>query len=220
MCLGYASRQLTWGLLGAYASVRTGCGTDEIVDEDGGQALTMRRLGQALGRNPMAIYRHAADKDALLDGLLERVVSDLAVPGETGHDGQGDWETVLRRIAHAFRRLTLLHPNAVSLLVTDNCPGHLLCAPWARCGPWSSSSSYSPAPGSIPTLRCTRLDCSPASSTVTSWSNWRNRSRPPRKPTTCFALDYIGCPSRSSRGCDPWPPFGPATTVPPNSIWA
>ena len=40
----------------------------------------MRRLGQALDRNPMAIYRHAADKDALLDGVVEHVAAELVAP--------------------------------------------------------------------------------------------------------------------------------------------
>lgn len=40
----------------------------------------MRRLGQALGRNPMAVYRLAMDKDALLDGVVELVVSDVTTP--------------------------------------------------------------------------------------------------------------------------------------------
>ena len=54
----------------------------QIIDEDGVEALTMRRLGQALDRNPMGIYRHAADKDALLDLVVEHVVAELVVPHE------------------------------------------------------------------------------------------------------------------------------------------
>ncbi len=50
-----------------------------IIDADGVEALTMRRLGAALDRNPMRIYRHAADKDALLDGVVEHVLSALVV---------------------------------------------------------------------------------------------------------------------------------------------
>ncbi|WP_214366193.1 TetR/AcrR family transcriptional regulator [Pseudonocardia sp. H11422] len=86
----------------------------EIIDESGVEALTMRRLGLALDRNPMAIYRHAADKGALLDGVVERVVSELVVPREP----DGDWEGALRRAAHSFRRIALAHPNVVPLLVT------------------------------------------------------------------------------------------------------
>ena len=90
----------------------------KIVDEGGVDALSMRRLGQALDRNPMVIYRHAADKDALLDGIVERVVSELVVHREPDSDREGDWEAALRRTAHAFRRVALAHPNVVPLLVT------------------------------------------------------------------------------------------------------
>ena len=100
----------------------------EIIDQDGVEALTMRRLGQALDRNPMGIYRHAADKDALLDGVVEHVLSALVVSREPGRDQEsrhdvGDWETALRRTAHAFRRIALAHPNAVALLVTRSVTG-------------------------------------------------------------------------------------------------
>ena len=60
----------------------------EIIDQDGVEALTMRRLGQALDRNPMGIYRHAADKDALLDGVVEHVLSALVVTREPGRDAE------------------------------------------------------------------------------------------------------------------------------------
>src|SRR5215212_9138144 len=86
----------------------------QIIDEDGVEALTMRRLGQSLARNPMAIYRHAADKNALLDGVVEHVAAELVAPqrpdrnghgyghgaGDVSEEGDHEWETVLRRIAH------------------------------------------------------------------------------------------------------------------------
>jgi AcrR family transcriptional regulator len=91
----------------------------QIIDADGVDALSMRRLGQALDRNPMAIYRHAADKDALLDGVVERVVSEFVEDREPVSDQTpGDWEAALRHTAHAFRRVALAHPNVVPLLVT------------------------------------------------------------------------------------------------------
>jgi AcrR family transcriptional regulator len=112
----------------------------EIIDQDGVEALTMRRLGQALNRNPMGIYRHAADKDALLDGVVEHVFSELVVSSEPGRDqgsGQhdGDWEVALRRTAHAFRRIALAHPNAVPLLVTRSVTGPLALRPLGTLRP-------------------------------------------------------------------------------------
>jgi AcrR family transcriptional regulator len=85
-----------------------------IVDEHGVDALTMRRLGQALDRNAMAIYRHAADKDALLDAVVELVAEKLVVPREPGND----WGHALSLTAHAFRQVALQHPNVVPLLIS------------------------------------------------------------------------------------------------------
>lgn len=85
----------------------------EIVDRDGVGGLTMRRLGQALGRDPMTLYRHAANKAALLDGVAEVVLEQLSVDTT-----DPDWAGQLRTIARDFRQLTLAHPNVVPLLVT------------------------------------------------------------------------------------------------------
>ncbi len=83
-----------------------------LVDEDGADALTMRRLGQALDCDPMALYRYADNRAALLDGVAETVLARLIIPADrTG------WETRLRDAAHDFRRLALDHPNVVPLIV-------------------------------------------------------------------------------------------------------
>lgn len=84
-----------------------------IVDEEGLDALTMRRLGQALHRDPMGLYRYAANRAALLDGVTELVLNELTIFGD-----DPDWQGQLRRIAHDLRLLALRHPNVVPLLVT------------------------------------------------------------------------------------------------------
>jgi len=85
----------------------------ELVDSEGLDALTMRRLGQELGRDPMSLYRYAANRAALLDGVTELVLNELAI-----FPDDKDWQTQLRRIAHDLRLLALRHPNVVPLLVT------------------------------------------------------------------------------------------------------
>ena len=85
----------------------------EVVDADGLDALTMRRLGQELGRDPMSLYRYAENRAALLDGVTELVLNEL-----TFHPQDPDWKAQLRQIAHDLRRLALQHPNVVPLLVT------------------------------------------------------------------------------------------------------
>jgi len=100
-----------------------------IIDAEGVEALTMRRLGQALDRDPMAIYRHTPDKDALLDGVVEHVAAELITPREPDSNGNGDWEAVLRRTAHTFRRVALAHPRALPLLLTRPLSGPLALRP-------------------------------------------------------------------------------------------
>jgi AcrR family transcriptional regulator len=103
----------------------------KIIDEDGVDALSMRRLGQALDRNPMAIYRHAADKNDLLDGVVEQVTSELVVH----RTPDSDWEDTLRRTAHAFRRVALAHPHVVPLLLTRPLSGPLALRPLGTLRP-------------------------------------------------------------------------------------
>ena len=85
----------------------------EIVDRDGVAGLSMRRLGSALDRDPMAPYRYAANKAALLDGVAELVLAQLDV--DTTDD---DWQAQLRIVARTYRDLALAHPQVVPLLVT------------------------------------------------------------------------------------------------------
>ncbi|MGK3647617.1 TetR/AcrR family transcriptional regulator C-terminal domain-containing protein [Pseudarthrobacter enclensis] len=85
----------------------------EIVDSEGVDALTMRRLGQELGRDPMGLYRYAESRAALLDGVAELVLDELSV-----NSTDPDWKAQLRALAHDVRLLALQHPNVVPLLVT------------------------------------------------------------------------------------------------------
>lgn len=85
----------------------------ELVDSEGLDALTMRRLGQELNCDPMSLYRYAENRAALLDGVSELVFNELEI---FPHDP--DWKAQLRKIAHDLRLLALRHPNVVPLLVT------------------------------------------------------------------------------------------------------
>ncbi|MGQ1799032.1 TetR/AcrR family transcriptional regulator C-terminal domain-containing protein [Kocuria oceani] len=84
-----------------------------LVDAEGLEALTMRRLGNELDRDPMGLYRYAKNRADLLDGITEVVLNQLDIPT----DG-ADWQAQLRATAHDFRRLALAHPHVVPLLVT------------------------------------------------------------------------------------------------------
>lgn len=86
----------------------------EIIDADSVDQLSMRRLGAALGRDPMVLYRHAANKAAVLDGVAEIVFAQLSVDAT-----DPDWQHQLRVVARDFRRLAVAHPNVVPLLVAQ-----------------------------------------------------------------------------------------------------
>lgn len=85
----------------------------EIIDRGGVDRLSMRRLAEELGRDTMALYRHATNKAAVLDGVTEIVLDQLTID-----TADPDWRHQLRLIAHDFRRLAVAHPNVVPLLVT------------------------------------------------------------------------------------------------------
>lgn len=84
-----------------------------IVDRDGVEGLSMRRLSEEVGRDPTVLYRHVPNKAALLDGVVEIVIGQLRVD-----TADPDWAAQLRAVAHDFRRLALEHPKVVPLLVT------------------------------------------------------------------------------------------------------
>src|SRR6185295_3016859 len=84
-----------------------------IVDRVGVDRLSMRRLSEALGRDPVMLYRHVPSKAAVLDGVAEIVLAQLAV-----NTADPDWAGQLRTVARAFRQLALAHPNVVPPLAT------------------------------------------------------------------------------------------------------
>ena len=84
-----------------------------IIDRDGVDGLSMRRLSEEVGRDPTVLYRHVSNKAALLDGVSEVVLGQLRVD-----TADPDWAAQLRAVAHDFRRLALEHPHVVPLLVT------------------------------------------------------------------------------------------------------
>ncbi|MFC9245553.1 TetR/AcrR family transcriptional regulator [Streptomyces sp. NPDC057136] len=104
----------------------------ELVDREGLSALSMRRLGAELGVEAMALYRYAASKDALLDGLVEALYLELEERLETepGPGAEAEalvWRTELHRIARTTYDICLAHPEAVPLLAT-----RMLAVPLAR----------------------------------------------------------------------------------------
>jgi len=90
-----------------------------ILADDGGiEALTMRRLGERLQVEAMSLYNHIASKDDILDGIVDLVFSEIAVPPNTA-----DWKTAMRQRAVSARDALLRHPWATSLMQARTKPG-------------------------------------------------------------------------------------------------
>ena len=85
-----------------------------IVDEHGLEGLSMRRLGAALGVDPMAIYHHVPNKDALVHGMVRRVFASMPEPEE-----RGAWTRRVRQWVRAYRGVVEAHPGLVLKIVTD-----------------------------------------------------------------------------------------------------
>jgi AcrR family transcriptional regulator len=83
----------------------------ELADEDGIEALTMRRLGRRLGVEAMSLYNHAADKDDILDGVVELITAEFEVP-----TGRPDWKSSIRSGACSAHEVLLRHPWASSVI--------------------------------------------------------------------------------------------------------
>jgi len=88
-----------------------------LADREGIEALSMRKLAQALDVVPMALYRHVANKDELLDALVDVVIGEIDPP----LDG-ADWKTALRTRILSARRALLRHPWASRLMESRNTP--------------------------------------------------------------------------------------------------
>ena len=82
-----------------------------LADRDGLGALTMRRLGAELGFEAMALYKHIADKEELLNGMVELVISEIEIPDEGA-----DWKEAMRRRATSARKVLTRHSWAIGLL--------------------------------------------------------------------------------------------------------
>ncbi len=85
----------------------------ELADRDGVDALSMRRVGQALGVEAMSLYNHVANKEDLLDGVVETVVSEID-PAAVG----ADWKSTMRARILATRRAMLRHRWASEVIVS------------------------------------------------------------------------------------------------------
>lgn len=91
-----------------------------FADEDGIESLSMRKLGQRLGVEAMSLYNHVRNKDDLLAGMVDFVVSEFGRP--TDHP---DWRASMRPVAEATRTTLLRHPWAAVLVQSHVNPSEI-----------------------------------------------------------------------------------------------
>lgn len=85
----------------------------DLADQQGLAQLSMRSLGAALGVQAMSLYNHVANKDALLDGIVDRVVSEIQVPSQAV-----PWRMAMHQRAVSAHTVLLRHPWACGLLMS------------------------------------------------------------------------------------------------------
>jgi len=89
-----------------------------VADAGGLETLTMRTLGQELGVGPMALYRHVANKDDLVDGIVDLVFSEVDLPPIGA-----DWKAAMRERAISLRDVLSRHRWAIGLMESRRHPG-------------------------------------------------------------------------------------------------
>jgi AcrR family transcriptional regulator len=86
-----------------------------LADKDGIEALSMRKLGQALGVEAMSLYNHVAKKGELVAAMVDSIVEQFELPDDESH-----WDVAIRRCAIRAHDLLIEHPWACSLALVPS----------------------------------------------------------------------------------------------------
>jgi AcrR family transcriptional regulator len=89
-----------------------------LADKSGIEALSMRNLGQKLGVEAMSLYNHVANKDDILDGIVDMVFGEIALPSVGAA-----WKPAMRKRAISAHEALMRHPWAPSLMQSRTTPG-------------------------------------------------------------------------------------------------
>jgi AcrR family transcriptional regulator len=106
----------------------------DLIERDGVEAVSMRRLATELGCGVMSLYNHVPSKSALLDGVADAVMSGIEIPSAPG----SGWQEQIRAQARAFRKIAEAHPRCTMVVVSR---------------PPSSASMVRPVEDALATLR-------------------------------------------------------------------
>src|ERR1035441_1225769 len=85
-----------------------------IADESGIGSLTMRKLGETLGVEAMSLYNHVANKEELLDGMVDAVFNEIELPSE-----DNEWKTAMRNRAISTRQALSRHSWSIILMRSE-----------------------------------------------------------------------------------------------------
>jgi len=89
-----------------------------LADAEGVEGLSMRRLAGVLGAGAMSLYHYVANKEQLLDGMIDVVFSEIELDA-----GDPDWRSAMRGRAMSAREVLLRHPWAIPLMESRTAPG-------------------------------------------------------------------------------------------------
>ena len=89
-----------------------------IMDTEGLEAVTMRRIGRELGVEAMSLYNHVEDKEDILAGVVEAVMGEFRFP----QDEPEDWKERGRETSREWRRLLKSHPNVITIMSEQRNP--------------------------------------------------------------------------------------------------
>ena len=90
----------------------------QLADREGVDGLSMRRLAGALGAGAMSLYHYVANKEELLDAMIDVIFEEIELPPEAT-----DWQSAMRRRSVSARHVLARHPWAIGLMESRTSPG-------------------------------------------------------------------------------------------------
>ncbi|NUR90131.1 MAG: TetR/AcrR family transcriptional regulator [Nonomuraea sp.] len=90
----------------------------QLADREGVEGLSMRRLAGVLGAGAMSLYYYVANKEELLDAMIDVVFEEIELP-----PAEADWQSAMRRRAVSARQVLARHPWAIGLMESRTSPG-------------------------------------------------------------------------------------------------
>lgn len=85
----------------------------DVIERDGEDAVSMRRIAAELGSGVMSLYNHVPNKDALLDAVAEYVMAEFSFVGDAG----ADWRDQARTLVRLFRTISRRYPRCINVVI-------------------------------------------------------------------------------------------------------